>query len=120
MERLTDAALAELARGLASMEGWKYDLAACSAVVELIERRARDITDSPNFTLGPLDQARLARALLVVMPVVRASERWAQSHQPWTSVEPKPLSPSEHPFRDERDLLQAIASMRREIGSRDQ
>jgi hypothetical protein len=37
---------------------------------------------SPNFNLGPLDQERLARALLAVLPVVRAAENLLPSAPP--------------------------------------
>lgn len=65
--------------------------------------------DSPNFTLGPLDQKRLARALLAVMPVFRAVERHRLA-----------IAGTPHPSDSEVSIAvaydQAIASMRRGMG----
>lgn len=56
---------------------------------------------------------RLSLAILAMLPVVRAAEAWSDSHQPWPHAEAKPLSPTEHPFRDERQLHDAIDTMRK-------
>lgn len=48
--------------------------------VEWLSKLVIGNADSPNFVFGPLDQKRLARAVLALLPVVRAAEEWRDSH----------------------------------------
>ncbi len=44
-----------------------------------LSRLVLDNADSPNFAFGPLDQKRLASAVLSMLPVVKAAEAWSDA-----------------------------------------